>query len=91
MPHLVPVEERAENWPKVCQQSWIPKFTEWSIESSGRQLSQITIKAVLHSMQCNLLYIEELEKWGAFCHCCALSGETPMTYSEFVAYQLEKE
>ena len=32
--------------------------------------------------------IEELKRWAAFCHCCAIGGELPSTRKEFEAYKI---
>lgn len=35
--------------------------------------------------------VEQLERWASFCHCCAMSGEQPMSRKEFEAAEAKGE
>jgi len=59
---LPPKDKRSKNWPKMCQESWLESFTKWKEEGGEKVLSEKTVDALQHALQCNLLYIEELEQ-----------------------------
>ena len=61
MMELIPKEQRQLDWPKLCLESWLETFRRWEEGGQGKILSDITIHALTHALQCNLLYIEELE------------------------------
>ena len=66
---LIPQNLRSDGWPKSCLQSWLASFTRWAKAKEPRTLTAQCVDALRHTMQCNLLYIEELEE--------KLGGEGP--------------
>ena len=58
---LPPEESRIKDWPACCMESWLKSFIRW--EESGEQytMSVNCISAMRHNLECNLLYIRELE------------------------------
>jgi len=59
---LVPKDKREPGWPKSCLESWLESFKRWEKMGRSYDMSPGVIAAMAHNLQCNLLYIEELEE-----------------------------
>lgn len=48
-------------WHQVCLKSWRDALARWMETCEGKTLSAAAVQNMHHALQCNLLYIDELE------------------------------